>query len=179
MCNDKNCQTNQNNCESNELPRNSGNTTTLAEIMFVNHELMKQKDMLEEKMKAMKNELKQAKTSLNKNQCEKDAKKSKVPECNIAGLKSFVADQMWKHTKYVNEQVFDDVPHLVESCYVFLRMSDRENRSNFYLSITKIVKQKLVDMRKHYRSVLKTLVEGELPLCTFSYVSNVQLILSF
>ena len=67
---------NQNDCLTLGLPCNS-EATTFSDVMFVNHKLIKQKQMLEEKMKAMKNKQKQAKISINRNQWEKDAKKQK------------------------------------------------------------------------------------------------------
>ena len=75
----------------------------------------------------------------------KGCEETKVQDCYFAGLKSFVADQMCKHTKYVNEQVFDDWSYLVESCYVFFAYGW----------------QKLVGMCKNHTSVFKTLVGGK------------------
>ena len=134
---------------------------TIQELMSHNHELQTQKEQLEMKNKAMKNQLKTAQATLNQKKCKQDSTKFNVPTSNIAGLKCFVANIMWKKVKYLNEQSFDNNPKLVERCYTFMNLANLEHKGNFYLHVTRIVKQKMVDMRKHHRSVLKTLVIGK------------------
>jgi hypothetical protein len=120
------------------------------ELQAQNNHLINQNKMIQEKYR-------EAAISLTKRNCVQGLQQEKVPSNNHAGFKSFVASKLWKTIKYVNAKSFAN-PMLIERCYKALSINESESKESFFVHISKLVKEKLVAMRKHYRGVLKTLV---------------------
>ena len=143
-------------------------------MFSVNEFLQKQADLQKENSnlinqnKIIQNKLNEASSRLNNRILVQGIQQEKVPKNNHAGFKNFVAKKVWKTIKYVNSESFAN-PMLIEKCYKALSINDDENKESFYLNIAKLVKEKLVNMRKHYRGVLKTLVLCKSIMCIQVY----------
>jgi hypothetical protein len=119
--------------------------------------LQAQNDYLISQNKLIQEKYRETVLRLTKRNLVQGLQQEKVPSNNHAGLKSFVAAKLWKTIKYVNARSFAN-PMLIEKCYKALSIHESESKESFFLHISKLVKEKLVAMRKHYRGVLKTLV---------------------
>jgi hypothetical protein len=139
-------------------------------MFSVNEFLQKQADLQKENSylinqnKIIQNKINKAYSRPNNRILVQGIQQEKVPKNNHAGFKNFVAKKVWKTIKYVNSESFAK-PMLIEKCYKSLSINDDENKESFYLSVAKLVKEKLVNMRKHYRGVLKTLVLCKSIMC--------------
>ena len=87
------------------------------------------------------------------NQLEVDGKKK-------ASFHKFIKENIWPKCKYVNKETFQEIPDILIQSYEWLSIP--VNEKLFYKrSVQFNVRNKIADMRKHYRLALKKNVFGK------------------
>jgi hypothetical protein len=116
---------------------------------------------LEEKLAVSNNKLKKAMEMLRSNNISLNIKTMTINDNQVTAVRDFVKKCIWPKIKVANEDTFDMNMDLIDDVIKHLKMENHPNKYLLYSEIKWNIRDKLSDMRKHKREMIKKLVFGK------------------
>ena len=117
--------------------------------------------ILEEKLAVTNNKLKKAMEILRNHNISLNIKTMTINDNQVSAVRDFVKKCIWPKIKVANEETFDENMELIDDVITHLKMEDHPNKYLLYSEIKWNIRDKLSDMRKHKREMIKKIVFGK------------------